>query len=81
MLRLNKVQERTGLSRSTIYQMISEGLFPPQVSLTPNSVGWIESEVEAWIVDRISKSRGESAGHSFQSESFRKPENQAEVLQ
>jgi prophage regulatory protein len=81
ILRLDSVMERTGLSRSSIYQKISEKKFPPQISLAANSVGWIESEVEAWIADRISESRGEFVGHSTQPENFRKLENQTEVLQ
>jgi prophage regulatory protein len=81
VMRLNEVMERTGLSRSSIYQKISEKNFPTQISLSANSVGWIESEVEAWIVDRISQSRGESAGHSTQSENSRSLEDNSEVLQ
>ena len=81
MLRLRQVQQRTGLSRSGIYQRISEGTFPKQVSLGARSVGWVEAEVAGWIVDRISQSRGESLRHGNQSEIFRKLENQSEVLQ
>ena len=80
MLRLRQVKERTGLSRSGIYQRISEGTFPKQISLGARSVGWIESEIEGWIIDRISLSRCESARHSTNSEIFRNLENQTAVL-
>jgi prophage regulatory protein len=80
MLRLRQVKERTGLSRSGIYQRISEGTFPKQISLGARSVGWIESEIEGWIIDRISQSRCESARHSTNSEIFRNLENQTAVL-
>jgi prophage regulatory protein len=43
----------TGLSRSTIYRLISEDQFPPPVSLGGNSVAWIEHELEQWILERI----------------------------
>jgi prophage regulatory protein len=53
ILRLNQVKQRCGLSRSTIYSRVKEGTFPPPVDLGPNSVGWLASEVERWIEDRI----------------------------
>ena len=57
ILRLPDVRARTGLSRSTIYLRVSEGKFPAPISLGDRSVGWVESEVDAWIVDRIKESR------------------------
>ena len=52
ILRRPQVEARTGLSRSTLYQYIQDGLFPRPVSLGPRAVGWLESEVNAWIVAR-----------------------------
>ena len=47
-LRLPEVQNRTGKSRSAIYQGISDGTFPKQIKLGgPRAVGWLESEIEA----------------------------------
>ncbi|MBI1302048.1 MAG: AlpA family phage regulatory protein [Alphaproteobacteria bacterium] len=54
-LRLADVMERTGLSRSSIYLNISEGNFPKNVNLSSRSVGWLESEIDAWIQDRINQ--------------------------
>lgn len=56
-LRLPEVLERTGLSRSTIYVRLEQGLFPRPVSLGARAVGWIESEVDEWIRQRIEESR------------------------
>jgi len=56
--RLPDVMARTGLSRSTIYNLISAGQFPAQVNLGPRAVGWVENEVEDWIEARINESRG-----------------------
>lgn len=50
--RRRQVEARTGLSRSSIYQYIKEGLFPPPVSLGRRWVGWLESNVSAWIEGR-----------------------------
>ena len=57
ILRLPAVLKRTGLSRSTTYLMISRKEFPPSVSLGDRAVGWIESEIDQWLEDRIAASR------------------------
>ena len=60
ILRLSEVQARTGLSRTTIYEWRAEGRFPQPVGLGARSVGWIESEVNEWIGERIAASRDEA---------------------
>ena len=57
ILRLPAVKARTGLSRSTIYLLLSQGAFPKKVALGPRSIGFVESEVEDWIKARIEQSR------------------------
>ena len=57
ILRLPAVRARTGLSRSTIYLRVSESTFPKPVSLGGRAVGWIESEVQQWLEQRIEASR------------------------
>lgn len=52
-LRLPAVIERTGYSRSSIYELIKAGKFPAQVLLGPRATGWLESEVETWMQERI----------------------------
>lgn len=54
ILRMPLVIERTGLSRSMIYIRISQGTFPRSISLGPNSVGWLEKEIDEWINSKIS---------------------------
>jgi prophage regulatory protein len=46
------VVARTGLSRSSIYSYIAQGLFPRQRRLGLRRVGWLASEVRAWISSR-----------------------------
>ena len=58
IIRMADVQARTGLSRSTIYQWASDGSFPQPIRLGARAVGWIESEVDAWIREQIAASRG-----------------------
>jgi prophage regulatory protein len=53
ILRRKQVEARVGLRRSTLYQRISEGSFPTPVRLGPRAVGWLESEITAWLNSRI----------------------------
>jgi len=57
ILRRKQVEEVTGLSRSTLYKFIKEGLFPQPISLGSRAVGWIDSEVNLWVSNRIAASR------------------------
>jgi prophage regulatory protein len=57
ILRRLLVQQRTGLSRSTLYQYIKEGAFPPSVQLGPRAVGWLESDISDWISSRVKLAR------------------------
>lgn len=57
ILRLPEVRAITGLSRATIYRAISNGSFPRSIKLTENSVGWLESDIEAWLQQRIKASQ------------------------
>jgi prophage regulatory protein len=76
-LRLMQVKAITGLSRSTIYQKISEGSFPRQVSICgARAVGWVSSEVDDWVMEQIARSRNQSSGGSSPNIIFRKPESQ-----
>ena len=58
ILRLPAVILRTSISRSNIYDKISKGEFPKQISLGGNrAVGWVESEIDEWINQQIEDSR------------------------
>jgi len=53
ILRMKQLVERTKLSRATLYVlMTTDSTFPRKIRLTARSVGWLESELEAWIVSR-----------------------------
>ncbi len=60
IIRRKKVEELTGLPRASIYDQVKKKKFPSPISLGDNckSVGWLECEVNAWIEERIAKSRG-----------------------
>lgn len=52
ILRRPAVEDRTGLSRSSIYESITAGTFPPPVKLSARAVGWRKSDIDAWIESR-----------------------------
>jgi prophage regulatory protein len=54
ILRLPDIKTSTGLSRSTIYLRIAQGVFPKPVSLGGRAVGWPASEVATLNAARIS---------------------------
>lgn len=53
VLRLPQVREKTGLSRSGIYERIRNGGFPPPINLGGRTVGWLDAEVENWITQCV----------------------------
>lgn len=57
ILRFPEVKTLSGLSRSSIYLRISEGLFPRPLLLGRRMVGWPEGDIAAINAARI---RGES---------------------
>ena len=54
VLRLAEVKRLTGLSRSSIYQMMKDGIFPSAISLGPRAVGWRTGEIRLWLETRQS---------------------------
>ena len=61
VLRLPAVKARTGLSRSTLYQKIASGDFPKPIHLGSRAVGWVESEVDDWLAQRLAQAREAAA--------------------
>ncbi len=51
-LRRLAVQNITGLSRSTIYDLMAKGQFPRPVRLTAKAVAWPESAIAHWLAQR-----------------------------
>ena len=47
-LRLRAVMQVTGLSRSTLYRLISNQSFPRPVRLGPRAVAWRREDIDAW---------------------------------
>ena len=54
-LRSKKLDEITGVSRTTRWRLERAGLFPRRRFLSANSVGWLESEIVAWVREQASE--------------------------
>ena len=46
ILRWPAVHKRTGKSRTTAWRGIRAGTFPAPIQLGPNSIGWLETEID-----------------------------------
>ncbi|WP_146590130.1 helix-turn-helix transcriptional regulator [Puniceibacterium confluentis] len=53
-LRRPAVEAATGLSRSTIYDMMDRGEFPRPVRIGRRAVAWPESVIAHWLAQRPS---------------------------
>jgi prophage regulatory protein len=61
-LRIADVIHQTGLPAGSIYDKMSKGQFPRSIPLGTDakSRGWIESEVIAWVEERIAHARSDA---------------------
>lgn len=53
VLRLPGVEVLTGLKKTSIYNLMRDEDFPRPVSLSARAKGWVETEVIAWLENRI----------------------------
>jgi prophage regulatory protein len=62
VLRLPRVLGKSGLGKSSLYNLISSGQFPRPFSLGGGrAVGWLESDVNAWIEARAAAGAAKTA--------------------
>jgi len=58
ILRRRQVEKRIGLTRSPLYARIKAGTFPKPIQLgNGKAVGWIEAEIQEWLIAQVEKSR------------------------
>lgn len=57
ILKLSDVIRITGMSGSSIYRGAANGTFPKQIKLGERSSGWLKSEIDQWLQERIEASR------------------------
>ncbi len=63
VIKIAEVSYQTGLSRATIYREIKAGNFPKQLQLSPQRVGWLQWEIDAW---KSARRRGSLAKNDLQ---------------
>ena len=59
ILDAHELHDRVPYSRVQIWRLEKSGHFPRRISLGPNRVGWLESEVERWLEERLARRRPE----------------------
>jgi prophage regulatory protein len=59
--RLRAAMARTGLSRAVLYKLKAEGKFPASIQLSARSIGFLDSDIDAWIAQRVAASRAACA--------------------
>ena len=60
LLTVGAVLELTALSYGTLYNLMGEGKFPRPVKAGKRAVRWLESDIEAWLQERIRERDGET---------------------
>ncbi len=55
LLRLRQVLERTGLSRSCLYDKVQHDLFPQPCRISERASAWSSDEVDRWIAERLAE--------------------------
>lgn len=54
LIRIDEVISQTGLNRASVYR---ESGFPRPIKVSARASAWIESEVQSWIQQQISRQR------------------------
>ena len=52
ILRIKDILEITGMSNSTIYEMIKSNEFPRPKRLGKRAVGWLSDDIKNWLDSR-----------------------------
>lgn len=53
LISLSDVLFRLSISKAHLYRMIRDGRFPAQVRVSERRIGFVESEVESWLSERV----------------------------
>ncbi len=61
ILRMPAVQQKVSLCKASIYNRIKQGTFPKPISLGGKSVGWLESSIDLWILERCEAAKQQAA--------------------
>jgi prophage regulatory protein len=57
IMRRPEVESVTGLPCSTLYELMAEGDFPKNIPLHGRAKGWVYSEVQRWVTERVEEGK------------------------
>lgn len=62
VIRHNQVCQKLGISSAKLFDMQAKGIFPKPFTLIPGgrAVGWLEEDIDQWILERKSASEQEA---------------------
>ncbi len=52
-IRVREAIAKTGLSKSSIYDLMAQGRFPQTIRLGGRTVAFVEAEINAWMAERV----------------------------
>ena len=55
VMRKAEVEKVLGVSSDTINRMVAAGEFPKPIRLSVRAIGWLRSDLDAWIEARAAK--------------------------
>lgn len=68
--RRTELEQRLGISKSSIYAWTKAGTFPAPLKLGQRAVGWRASNIQAWLAGRATTKAGSS---SFDGDGLKAP--------
>ena len=61
LLRRREVEQRCGLSATSLYRLMKLKQFPRPIKVGPRAVRWPQSEIEAWLTGQPRAGGAEAA--------------------
>ena len=57
LLKLKDVIQLTGLSRTTIYNLLAENKFPKRIQITKQRIAFLSTDIDKWISEKVKAGR------------------------
>jgi prophage regulatory protein len=57
LLKLKDVVQLTGLSRTTIYNLLNENKFPKRIQITKQRIAFLSTDIDKWISEKVKAGR------------------------
>lgn len=59
------VCQKLQISSAKLFDLVAQGIFPKPFQIVPGgrAVGWLERDVDAWVLERRAESYGKSTCH------------------